>query len=445
MCKLLYYTVVSSRTPHLQPSPLRVFVWAVLASACGAQDVGVADESHTEHVDTDVVHVALEVSLAAREATARIDMAPRSGATALEAGGLDVTEVVANGEPVSFDKDEQGHLIVDTDAEQITVRYAFHEQHDGDGWLASGSTLLWPYHCGNLFPCNSDPNDGLTFELEVGDAPQPLIYPSQVATDTPAYVLAWAMGDYTEHELGATSHGTRLSVWHLPGGEARALSGTRDLVSAFDYFETALGAYAFGDHAGSVEADWQGGAYGGMEHHPYSHVGSGSMGDASTHIHEAAHGWFGDGVRIACWEDFVLSEGTVSYLTARATGAVLGADAEAAVWSSYEGRLQSAMQSSALKVAWPEGCGEIDILEDRLFSSVPYMKGAFFYRALERRIGVDVLMGALAVFYTEHVGGAATMSELLDVIAVESGYDPHACARAWLREEQVPAADTCEE
>lgn len=430
---------MSSRTRHVSFA----VACAVVTSACSAPDVGSGDLAHTARVDTDVVHVSLDVSLAAREATARIVMAPRDGATLLEAGGLDVTEVEADGEPLAFEKDGEGRLVVDTDAEQITVRYGFAEQSDG-GWLTSGSTLLWPYHCGNLFPCNSDPSDGLTFELAVGDAPQPLIHPSQVGTDTPAYVLAWAMGDYTEHDLGATSHGTRISVWHLPGGEARALDGARDLVAAFDYFETALGAYAFGDHAGSVEADWQGGAYGGMEHHPFSHVGSGSMGDASTHIHEAAHGWFGDGVRIACWEDFVLSEGTVSYLTARATGAVLGSDAEAEVWSGYQSRLQSAMQSSALKVAWPEGCGEIDILEDRLFSSVPYMLGAFFYRALEKRVGVDPLMGALATFYAENVGRAATMSALLDVVAAETGYDPHACAEAWLREGRVPAADTCE-
>jgi aminopeptidase N len=192
-----------------------------------------------------------------------------------------------------------------------------------------------------------------------------------------------------------------------------------------------------------VEADWQGGAYGGMEHHPYWHVGSDSMGDATTHIHEAAHGWFGDGVRIACWEDFVLSEGTVSYLTARATGDAAGAAAEEAVWRGYEGRLASAMRGGML-VAWPEGCGEIDILEDGLFSSVPYMKGAFFFRALEKRIGAPALMQALATFYQAHVGRAARMSDLLATIAESAGYDPRPCADAWLRRESVPESDRCE-
>ena len=52
------------------------------------------------------------------------------------------------------------------------------------------------------------------------------------------------------------------------------------------------------------------------------------MNDEVTHAHEAAHGWFGDGIRLACWEDFVLSEGTVSYLSAHVLGQVAGADAE---------------------------------------------------------------------------------------------------------------------
>jgi aminopeptidase N len=418
---------------------------ALLASACSSQEPGLSASNHTQYVDTDIVHMALDVSLADQDATAVLTVAQQGASrVAFEAVGLEVAEVTAAGEPVAFEKDEAGLLWVEYSAEEISVRYHFEEQNNGNGWLTSGSTLVWPYHCGNLFPCNSDPRDGATFELAVHNAPDKLVFADSVTTESPTYVLAWAMGDYTEHELGSTSHDTKISVWYLPGGEERATEGTKTLVSAFEYFESTLGDYAFGDHSGSVEAAWQGGAYGGMEHHPYSHVGSDSMGDANTHIHEAAHGWFGDGVRIACWEDFVLSEGTVSYLTARATGAVSGSEAEEDVWTKYKGRLQSAMYGSGMKVAWPEGCASVDILDDQLFSSVPYMKGAFFYRALEKRIGVEALMQALAAFYQENVGKAAHMSDLLDTIATSSGYDPRPCADAWLREERVPDSDVCQ-
>jgi aminopeptidase N len=167
------------------------------------------------------------------------------------------------------------------------------------------------------------------------------------------------------------------------------------------------------------------------------------MGDATTHAHEAAHGWYGNGVRIGCWEDFVLSEGTVSYLAARAIQDVVGSDAGAAVWSGYNSRLNSAMASAGLKVAWPDGCGELDILEDGLFSSVPYMKGAHFYRALERRIGAEAVVEVLATFYQRHVGQGSGMQQLLDTVVEVSGYDAAECADSWLRREDLPASQAC--
>ena len=65
----------------------------------------------------------------------------------------------------------------------------------------------------------------------------------------------------------------------------------------------------FGSKAGIVSVAWPAGAFGGMEHHPFSHVAEAAMDSEETLVHESAHGWFGDGIRIGCWEDFVLSEG----------------------------------------------------------------------------------------------------------------------------------------
>src|SRR6185503_12144010 len=130
-------------------------------------------------------------------------------------------------------------------------------------------------------------------------------------------------------------------------------------------YETTYGDYAFGDSVAAVSADWGPGAYGGMEHHPFFHVAKDAFADPVVHAHEAAHGWFGDGVRIRCWEDFVLSEGTVSYLAAHALLDVLK---ETDVWMSYQMRLDDAQANETLKIAWPDGCNQIDIIKDGLFS-----------------------------------------------------------------------------
>jgi aminopeptidase N len=172
-----------------------------------------------------------------------------------------------------------------------------------------------------------------------------------------------------------------------------------------------------------VSVVWGEGMYGGMEHHPYWHVASDAMNDEETHVHEAAHGWFGDGIRLRCWEDFVLSEGTVSYLAAHVLGKVAGADAEAAVWNEYRGELESAIHDGGAP-AWPTGCNKIDILKDKLFTNLPYMEGAYFYKDVAAKIGADALDDVLHDFYAAHRGQPAGMQDMIDLIQSKTGFDP---------------------
>jgi hypothetical protein len=139
----------------------------------------------------------------------------------------------------------------------------------------------------------------------------------------------------------------------------------------------------------------------------------------------------------------VLSEGTASYLEARVAAAVLGASQGQDVWTGYQSRLNAAMTGTNLKIAWPDGCGALDILKDKLFSDIPYVKGAFFFRALESRIGVAALDTALRSFVAAHAGKAAHFADLLATIQAETGYDPTACAQMWLKTEAVPAQPDC--
>lgn len=391
----------------------------------------------------DLVSTALDVDLSKRtaRATLRVNDAGQNGVS-FEAKGLVIDQVEAASGPLSFEIVD-GRLDValppSTAPTDVMVDYTFTKQSSFDGLLAGGSTFVWPYFCGNLFPCKSDPSDGMSFDLNVHGAPsgQSVVFPKQVTADGPSYMLAWATGKYSHKDLGTTTAGTKVSVYYLPGDEAVVDKGTASLTKGFDWYEKTLGAYSFGDEVASVSVTWGPGAYGGMEHHPFWHVGRDSMGDKTTHLHEAAHGWFGDGVRLACWEDFVLSEGTVSYLTARAAGSAEGATAETAVWKDYEQDLENAVAQRD-HVAWPTTCNEVDILKD-LFTSVPYMKGAFFYRAVAKQVGVDVLDQVIGKFYLAHVGKAARMQEMLDLIKAETGFDPAPLAKVWLRQKGIPA------
>lgn len=402
-----------------------------------------------EDATRDIVHTDLAIDLATLTGTAIVTLAPAvSEAASFEAAGLIISDVRNDDGKLNWAMVD-GRLDVGVPKSElpakVIVDYEFKYRDNFDGLSKRGFTLVWPYFCGNLFPCKSDPADGLTFGLSVTGQPvgQTSVYPENVAAESASYQIAWTTGEYTKLDLGKTTAGTQIVAYHLVDGAADAQTGTMYLRDTFDWFEKTYGAYTFGNVAGSVSANWSPVAYGGMEHHPLWHIGHVAMKDPWIHAHEAAHGWFGDGVRIACWEDFVLSEGTVSYLEARAITQVMG-DAEGQkVWDHYQVRLDNAMGKAGSHIAWPDSCGAVDILNDGLFGDIPYMKGAFFFKALEAKITRATLDEALASFYAKRKGKAAKMQDLLDEIKAVSNYDPNACAVEWLRSDAVPVEMSC--
>ncbi|MBI3072874.1 MAG: hypothetical protein HYY84_12225 [Deltaproteobacteria bacterium] len=311
----------------------------------------------------------------------------------------------------------------------------------------SSYTYTWPYYCGNLFPCTMSPRFGSLYSMTLRNVPagQTAIYPEGVVLgDPPSYMLAFAIGAYTTEPLGTTvPGGTTVNVYYLPGGKDDAIKGTKYLKNAFQYFENSLGTYRFGPTAGTVQVAH---SAGGMEHHPFWHLSSIYLPSPEMNVHESAHGWYGNGVRIQCQEDFVLSEGTVSYLTAVALEAVGDASDPwvSKIWDRYKTRLDNVMSSGVAKIAWPGGgttCDQYDVGAN--FTDIPYMKGAFFFRALAKRVGTPALISALSSFYWARVGTAAGMQDLLDHIKAATLYDPTTCANDWLKSISVPAYDTC--
>ncbi len=388
---------------------------------------GKADGASTVNIKT----TNLDVQLDALTAVATIDL-ERNGNVVLEVGGLTITDITDDRGRRRYTI-RDGKLRISSVRGPLVIQYGF-EGHDmANGLLPGGSTVIWPYFCGNLFPCHSQPADGTTFTLAMDGIPagQTAIYPQSIDTDAPPYMLAWAVGTYSKATLGTTPAGTKISINWLPGGETAARAGTKNLVKVVDWYEKNVGPYAFGREMGSVSVVWGEGLYGGMEHHPYFHVAKDAMSDEVTQAHEAAHGWFGDGVRLRCWEDFVLSEGTVSYLSARALSKVSPA-MEAKIWADYQEELDAAIAEGGAP-AWPTGCNQIDIIEDKLFTNLPYMQGAFFYKDVAVAVGPDVLDGVIGRFYKKHKNKAAGMQDMVDAIKAETGFDPKAIVTARLR------------
>ena len=133
----------------------------------------------------------------------------------------------------------------------------------------------------------------------------------------------------------------------------------------------------------------------------------------------------------------MLSEGTTTYLTARALEAAEGSVDADALWQDYEDQLRGAGTIRATSVVWPEGCGATDVLD--FFGGLVYVKGAFSIARSSDAWVVTRSDRALAAAYARYQGQAATMQDVLDLIESSTGYDPDACAATWLRSTELPA------
>ncbi|MFO0750323.1 MAG: M1 family aminopeptidase [Myxococcota bacterium] len=403
----------------------------------GKEDRGGIPVDWTSRVESTWLHI----DLSDKSGEASIWFEPGDQQTvSLEAGDLVVDDVYDDDGPVKWQKKTTTlniqHAVNDG---PIHIDYHFAREKQGEGYAKNGSTVIWPYYCGNLFPCRSEPSDGSTFELAVSGYPSgsQAIYPESIPAEAPPYTLAFAVGKYTCQDLGKTKNRTTVSVCWLPNGKAKALAGTKSLVAAFDWLEQHIGRYSFGKKVASVAVSWGVSAAGGMEHHPFWHIATSEMELPITHVHEAVHGWYGTGVRMACWEDFVLSEGTTTYLSTRALGQVTNAATEKALWDDNKEELLTTLEDEDI-VAWPQTCGKMDILKDGLFSNIVYMKGAFFWKAVADEVGPDVLDAVLARFYEQHVGTAVSMAELIAAVETDTGYDPAPLVEHWLRSKGNP-------
>lgn len=430
------------------PSPLLVLGPLLLGCRSDPHEAPVVERARTERTEPlvptsgpppaasppagqDVLSTRLTLDVGTLRGRAEVTMAATSSPVrSLRVGDLEIAAVSADGQPLDHEVHDgtlDVHVPGPPRTATLVIDYAFGRRDGLDGYVGEqGVSFLWPTACERLFPCHPSPEDGTTFELSLRGVPpgQVAIHPSSIAVPAPPYMVAFALGDYRRHTLGTTTAGTTVSVHALPGHEDEARSGAAHLLAAFDWLERTYGPYAFGNDVASVQVSWPMSGYAGMEHHPYWHVETGSIGDSRTHVHEAAHGWFGNGVRIRCWEDLVLSEGVTSYLTERAHEAVGGPSA----WAEME---TSHAMGSELdhEPAWPSGCTRAE----PVLSSVVYVEGALFMRAVEEKIGRARLDAALADFYQRRVGTAASMQELIEAIEQHGREDLDPLVGAWLR------------
>ncbi len=416
--------------------------------ACREASPKPADSEGAAPTQQDIVSIDVHLNIATLDGRADITVVPANGVVYLDAHGLSVQAVRDGGRPSAWSI-EDGWLVVPTvnSPTQLEIEYGFSERSffAFDGWMPNqGTSFLWPNHCANLFPCDPRTAEGAVLGLTVAGVPEEMavIAPISTINDAPAYQLGFALGPYQHLDLGQTPDGTKVSAEYRADlvAEAGVRAGTRHLVDVIAFYEEVYGPYSFGDDIRTVIVDWGNDSYGGMEHHPYFHVAKWDVSIEEVHAHEAAHGWFGAGVRLRCWEDFVLSEGTTTYITARALAAV-GADD---VWAMYvDDYLVPECQGVApVSAAWRQSCDITDFSVDPLWSLSTYMKGACFYGEVADHLGADTLDTLISGFYQAHQNQAAGMADMLqwitDRVSAEDAALIELLAEEWLLQEGCP-------
>lgn len=406
----------------------------------------------TEDLTRDILTTQLSFDVATLEATATLEVQPSSSSTglSLEAQGLAVKDVtLPDGTVLNWQQrgdNKRLDIGLPVDRSSVVIHFTVTRQgFDFNGFMDGGDTFIWPNYCGNLFPCHSDPADGMKFSVDVTGLPagQIAVAPKELLTlDAPSYQLGFTVGNYTRHDLGTTTAGTRVVFYSLPtDNTADVEAGTASYRDYVDTLEKHFGPYPFGPETGAKSVIWcEGGGceYAGMEEHPYFDVSDGSVHDPTVYSHEAAHAWFGDGVRLECWgEDLIMSEGTAAYLELAIIGLVDGEAAAQEDIQYYREWLAESRAAGDDHIVWPETCDEVNTYD--IWYSVTYSRGALFWVDVEKAVGREPLLAALSDFTDTHLGETASMSDLLDTVQESTGFDPYPLANVWLRSTNLPA------
>jgi len=304
------------------------------------------------------------------------------------------------------------------------------DRESEDGGLVVTPSLIysasWPRKGRWWLPLRDAPKDGamfaakVTFPAEytvvsngepkgVKEAGGARTWAFELLTPTPTYgFFVGASKDWVRADA-ASSSGVPMPSWVDAAHVSRREGVLGGAPKALDFLERTYGKLPFAQ-AGFVEVPttWGGG---GMEHPTVVAIDprtfAGPLEEAqSTALHELCHHYSGDGVRIAHWADFWMSEGFTEYLTHRAVEAVYGKERADAAWAST---IANARAASARHPLRPRNDG-IDVRE--IFDGIVYVKGAWVLRTIEQKVGREAFDRFLAAWFAKHRLKAVTTDML---------------------------------
>lgn len=309
-------------------------------------------------------------------------------------------------------------------------------------------SLDWPSKARRWLPVKDHPRDGAevawritapaSFTVVANGAAGPVTETSsgdktwtfEAKTPMPTYDLHLAAYEGWQVEALRSAGGRDIATYTYPKDRAAFATVYGDLADAMDYFERTFGAYRW-ESAAFLEEPIFGG---GMEHATvvsmdetlFDRPESGR----STAVHELAHHWSGNLVRVRSWSDFWLSEGFAEYLTYRFFADHDGAEAGARILADYERRGAAGLERRSPGLGLRPEAEDVDVLE--IFDGVSYQWGALVLRALEGEIGTEPFTAFLKAWFEKHAFGAVTTADFQKELQAATGKDLGAFFDAWV-------------
>ena len=440
-----------------------------------------AAEAHDPHSfgnphEVRVTHVALDldVDFEARmlRGSATLDLAGEGRRLVLDTRDLTIEAVTADGgEALSYslgetDVDLGTPLTIELadGVERVRIDYATSPESTALQWLSPRQTLGGEHpflfsqgqaiHTRSWIPLQDSPAVRVTYEatLRVPDGVRAVMsaandpeHPAggefrfDMPQAVPPYLIALGVGDLEFEAMGA-----RTGVYAEAGIVAAAADEFADTERMMEVTEALYGPYSWDRYDILILPPSF--PFGGMENPRLSFITptviAGDRSLVALIAHELAHSWSGNLVSNATWRDLWLNEGFTTYVTNRIMEAVYG---------ERRARMEASLDYQELMKDMADLAPDAQILAidlsgqhaDKVFSEVPYSKGMFFLKWLEREFGRDTFDAFLRGYF-EHFEFQSITTAQFEAYLQEHLLDAHPGTvtaeqvHAWIHEPGLP-------
>ncbi len=421
----------------------------------------------------------LDVDFAGRRWTGRIEFELPDGAPsfALDADGLEITDVTSAGRPIEFrmDPKEQHVVLPAVGPGPIAVGFrgrvsdtgliGLYASRQGGGYVLT--TQCEPIGARRIFPCFDRPDRKSRILLRVTTDPDLTVISNTIERGTrhvgerrewtfyptpsmSAYLFYLGIGKFDV--LESTHGAVRFRVFTPPGQSSMGQYGLTTTPHVLEEYERYYGIrYPLPKLDLVCIAET---SFGAMENWgAITFRDTRLLVDASTRslarrdvletiTHEVAHMWFGNLVTMAGWSDIWLNESLASFLETKIAARIEpGIDVTsdfflriAGTSAAIEGDSLRATHAVRAPVHGPDEIAQI-------FDEISYGKGSTLIAMLESYLGEETFRKGVAQYLARHRYANATTEDLWSALTEASGEPIAPLMDPWLDRPGLPVID----